>query len=109
MQMKYCNKVEKNKRIERKNRKKVDTLLRFIKQLMPQEPRSYDISDDPGFWQKGDKILCPSNIECEVVAEFFRDMLTEFDCMEVVTGQDAETGFFLLNSNDSFYVGNGGI
>lgn len=91
MKMKYTN-----KRIERKNRKKIDILLESIKQLIPQEPRSYDINDDPGFWQKEDKILCPSNIECEVIAEFFRDMLTEFGCMEVFTGQDVETGFCFI-------------
>ena len=94
MQMKYAIRLKKQK--SRKNRKKIDILLESIKQLMPQEPRSYDINDDPGFWQKEDKILCPSNIECEVIAEFFRDMLTEFDCMEVFTGQDAETGFFFI-------------
>lgn len=93
MKMKYTIRLKKTKEQKERTEKR---LLESIKQLIPQEPRAYDINDDPGFWQKEDKILCPSNIECEVIAEFFRDMLTEFGCMEVFTGQDVETGFCFI-------------
>lgn len=73
--------------------------------MLPGEPRSYNTSDDPGFWTDGEEILCPSEIECEIIAEFLKDILSEYGNMTVLTGwydpfedaangeQDEKTGF----------------
>lgn len=76
-----------------------------IFEMLPREPRSYDTSDNPGFWTDGDEILCPSEAECEMVAEFLKDVLSEYGNMTILTGwydpyedaeneeQDDKTGF----------------
>lgn len=62
-------------------------VLDGILALLPGEPRSFDTSDDPGFWSDGDEILCPSETDCEIVAEFLRDLLRN-------TGIDVHTGYY---------------
>ena len=46
--------------------------------MLPSKPRSHDISDDPGFWTDGEQILCPSEIECEIVVNFLLDVFSEY-------------------------------
>lgn len=65
---------------------KQNEVLNKIMEMLPHEPKSYDISDDPGFWTDGTKILCPSEIEADVVAEFLRDVLAEYGNIDVYTG-----------------------
>lgn len=84
-------------------------VLDAILDMLPREPRSYDTSDDPGFWTDGSEILCPSKTECEIVAEFLRDVLREIDDVDVHTGwydpdedarsgeQDDHTGFYYIS------------
>lgn len=64
---------------------------------LPKEPRSDNPNDDPGFWTNGTDILCPSEMECEAVADFIEDILREESTMTVHTGyydpeEDDKTG-----------------
>lgn len=100
--MKYSEQLEINE-------KKQKDIIEKIIGMLPQEPRSYDTSDDPGFWTDGTEILCPSEIECESVASFLRDILSEFGNIDVHTGyydpyedaqsgeQDDLTGFYYID------------
>lgn len=63
----------------------VDLLL----SMLPREPRSYDTSDDPGFWTDGEQILCPSETDCEIVATFLRDVFSEYPEMPLI-----QTGWY---------------
>ena len=72
-------------------------VINKIIEMLPREPRSYDTSDDPGFWTDGEEILCPSETDCEIVTEFLKDVLSEYGNMTVLTGwydpcEDAENG-----------------
>lgn len=71
---------------EMDNEKKAQEVIQLIAAMLAPIPRNYDIKNDPGFWYKDGMILCPSEVECEVVAEFFRDVLREFSGLEVLTG-----------------------
>ena len=62
--------------------------LEGILNCLPKQPRSFDTSDDPGFWSDRQMILCPSETECEIVASFLVDVLSE------VSDLDVHTGFF---------------
>lgn len=65
--------------------------------LLPSEPRSYDVLDDPGFWAKDGKIFCPSETEAEVIAEFLRDTLAKYVSADVRTGRcDGYPGFWCV-------------
>lgn len=66
-------------------------LLNRIMEMLPTEPRSYDTSDNPGFWTDGSEILCPSDMEAEVVADFLRDLLHGPDIDERI---DIHTGYY---------------
>ena len=91
------------------NREKVKTLLTMLVDMLPHEPRSFDTADDPGFWTNGNEILCPSETDCEIVAEFLRDIFREFSTIDVHTGyydpdedarsneQDDNTGFYYID------------
>lgn len=68
------------------NEKKAQEVIQLITSMLAPIPRDYDIKNDPGFWYKDSMILCPSEVKCEVVAEFFRDILREFSGLEVLTG-----------------------
>jgi len=86
-------------------------IVEKIINMLPQVPRSYDTSDDPGFWTDGTEILCPSEMECEIIANFLRDILNEFGTMDINTGfydpyedakngeQDDRTGFYYIDFN----------
>ena len=63
----------------------VDLLL----SMLPREPRSYDIANDPGFWTDGEQILCPSEAECEIVATFLQDVFSEYPEMPLI-----QTGWY---------------
>ncbi len=69
-----------------KNRTGVEHLVEQMIQHLPREPRSYEVNDDPGFWTNGTDILCPSEVECEAVADFIEDVLREESTMTVHTG-----------------------
>ena len=66
--------------------KDADDVIKKIFSMLPKEPRSYDVNNDPGFWTNGDLILCPSETECEIVADFLEDVLSEFLTVSVITG-----------------------
>lgn len=80
-----------------------------IIEMLPREPRSYDTVNNPGFWANGTEILCPSETECEAVAEFLRDILSKYGNMVIQTGwydpfedarngeQDERTGFCYIS------------
>lgn len=85
----------------------MNEVLNMILAHLPREPRSFDTSDDPGFWSDGEMILCPCETECEIVASFFRDLLRD-TTLVVKTGcfdpfednrnreQDDYTGFYYI-------------
>lgn len=84
-------------------------IINAIIEMLPKEPRSYDTSDNPGFWSDGTEILCPTEEECEIVADFLRDALNEYGDIDVHTGyydpfedaksgeQDDHTGFYYID------------
>lgn len=77
----------------------VDRIDRFLKDLLwalPKEPRGGP-DEDPGFWTDGDEILCPSEMESEVLATFLEDALRELSSIAISTGyydpeEDARNG-----------------
>lgn len=83
-------------------------LLESILKDLPHQPRSADVNDDPGFWTDGEEILCPSEAECEIVADFLEDMFREVYDTDVHTGyydpdeddrngeRDDHTGFYYI-------------
>lgn len=91
------------------NKNKQNEVLNRIIDMLSPIPRDYDIDNDPGFWTDGQEILCPSEMEAEIVAEFLRDVLSEFGNIDVNTGyydpikaaingeQDNRTGFWYIN------------
>ena len=52
----------------------IKTIWNNLINMLPREPRSYDISDDPGFWTNGDEILCPSETDMHIVCSFLDDI-----------------------------------
>ena len=91
---------------EEMNRNKVHTMWRGILEMLPSQPRSFDISDNPGFWTNGDEILCPTEMECEIVADFLEDVFSEWDGYKMKTGyydpfEDARNGE--IDDNTGFY------
>lgn len=77
-----------------------DRIDRFLKDLLwalPKEPRSDLVDDDPGFWTDWEEILCPSEAECEALANFLEDVLCGLSSITVQTGyydpaEDARNG-----------------
>lgn len=63
----------------------MNELLNILLGCLPREPRSYDASDNPGFWSDGDMILCPSETSCGIIADFLQDILRE-STITVTTG-----------------------
>ncbi len=51
---------------------------------LPKRPRSFDTSNDPGFWTAFGMILCPSEADASIVSGFISDM----------TGKNFEFGVF---------------
>lgn len=72
--------------IIKNNRKKITNLWNGIIDMLPTQPRSYDRSDDPGFWTNGEEILCPSEAEMNMVYEFLNDIFREFGNYTLITG-----------------------
>lgn len=101
--------MENNNTINTSQKEQSKTLLTTIFNMLPNQPRSFDTADDPGFWSNGNEILCPTETDCEIVAEFLRDLLSEFSTIDVHTGyydpfedekngeQDDNTGFYYIN------------
>lgn len=90
-------------------REKSVMLIKLLMELLPEQPRSFDTADDPGFWTNGNEILCPSEMECEILADFLEDVLREVSPMVVKTGYydpyedvrngecDDNTGFYYID------------
>lgn len=68
------------------NQKKITNLWNGIISMLPTQPRSFDTSDDPGFWTNGEEILCPSEAEMNMAYEFVNDMFREFGNYTLITG-----------------------
>ena len=43
---------------------KANMFIKLLMELLPNQPRSFDTADDPGFWTNGNEILCPTEMEC---------------------------------------------
>ncbi len=83
-------------------------LLSEILAALPNEPKTYDVSDNPGYWTDGEEILCSCEAECEILADFFDGLFFDNDEIEVRTGyydpeedrrnneQDDRTGFYYI-------------
>lgn len=67
---------------------KANMFIKLLMELLPNQPRSFDTADDPGFWTNGNEILCPTEMECEILAEFFKAENGE---------QDDNTGFYYID------------
>ena len=88
---------------------KANMFIKLLMELLPNQPRSFDTADDPGFWTNGNEILSPTEMECEILAEFFKDVLKEVSTLTVKTGyydpfkdaengeQDDNTGFYYID------------
>ena len=84
-------------------------VLTEILKALPTRPRSFDTSDDPGFWTNGEEILCPTQADCDILADFLQDLLCGNSTITVHTGyydpeedrrnneQDDNTGFYYIN------------
>lgn len=89
--------------------KKSTVFIKLLMELLPNQPRSFDTADDPGFWTNGNEILCPTELECEILADFLEDVLREVSITTVKTGyydpyedarngeQDDNTGFYYID------------
>ena len=64
----------------------VKTLWNTIIDMLPREPRSYDTSDDPGFWTNGDEILCPSEMDMTFLESFLKDVIDGWGNYSIITG-----------------------
>lgn len=60
--------------------------LDAIMKCLPNQPRSYDTSDNPGYWSREGMILCSCETESEIIADFLEDMLRETSDLDVHTG-----------------------
>ena len=86
----------------------MNNLLAMLLEQLPQQPRSFDTADDPGFWTDGEMILCPTEVECEIVASFLEDIFLD-STVVVQTGHfdpfedhnngegDDYTGFYYIS------------
>lgn len=84
-------------KIREDNQKKITDLWYGIISMLPTQPRSFDASDNPGFWTNGEEILCPSEAEMYMVYEFLNDIFREFGNYTFITGwydpkEDMENG-----------------
>ncbi len=86
------------KRDEPMTSENATAMLELILKALPPEPRSYDTSDDPGFWARSGEILCPTEADADTVADLIEDMLrSNGSTIDVHTGyydpfEDAEAG-----------------
>jgi len=65
---------------------KAKQFLSLLLDMLATQPRSSDVKDNPGFWTDGESILCSSETECEIVADFIEDVLHEFSTAVIATG-----------------------
>ncbi len=87
-------------------------MFKRILSMLPDQPRSFDTSDDPGYWTNGAEILCPTETECEIVADFLEDMFKGYGEIKMHTGyydpdedrrsgeMDDNTGFYYIDFDD---------
>lgn len=87
-------------------------MFKHILSMLPKQPRSFDTSDDPGYWTNGAEILCPTETECEIVADFLEDLFKEYGEIKMHTGyydpdedrrsgeMDDNTGFYYIDFDD---------
>ena len=86
----------------------MNTLLTMLLKQLPQQPRSFDTADNPGFWSDGEMILCSSEPTCRLIENLLRDILRDstivvktgyFDPFE--DGRNGETddytGFYYID------------
>lgn len=90
------------------NQNKIINLWDGIINMLPSRPRSFDTSDDPGFWTNGEEIFCPSEEKMEMVYNFLDDMVNGIENCTLTTGyfdpeddmesgeQDECTGFYYI-------------
>ena len=94
---------------EEANRNKVQTMWKNILEMLPHQPRSFDTSEDTGYWTNGSEILCSSELEREIIADFLEDVFSEWGGYKMKTGyydpfedarngeQDDNTGFYYID------------
>lgn len=87
-------------------------MFKRILSMLPDQPRSFDTSDDPGYWTNGAEILCPTETECEIVADFLEDLFKGYGEIKIHTGyydpdedrrsgeMDDNTGFYYIDFDD---------
>lgn len=87
-------------------------MFKRILAMLPDQPRSFDMSDDPGYWTNGSEILCPTETECEIVADFLEDLFAGYGEIKMHTGYydpdedrrsgetDDNTGFYYIDFDD---------
>lgn len=94
---------------EYSNNDMANEFINLLFKMLPTQPRSFDTSDDPGFWTNGSEILCPTEMECEILADFLEDVFREISTITVKTGYydpfedirnnecDDNTGFYYID------------
>ena len=103
---KWKEATNKEKYLEEKSKR----LVAEIMKMLPDEPRS-GVKYDPGFWSDGERILCPSEMESQCVADFLEDVTSEYGKADLTTGYydpkddeqsgetDKYTGFHYIEIN----------
>lgn len=107
--MKEKHKNYKMYRCHNDNSDMMNKFINLLFKMLPTQPRSFDTSDDPGFWTNGSEILCPTEMECEILADFLEDVFREISTITVKTGYydpvedvrsdecDDNTGFYYID------------
>ena len=86
----------------------MNELLNSLLESLPKQPRSFDTSNNPGFWSDGEMILCPSETDCNTVADFLQDILRDstivvqtgyYDPVEDLNNCECDdyTGFYYIS------------
>ena len=52
----------------------IATFWENLMQLLPKQPRTFDTSDDPGFWTDGEMVLCPSEADCNFLCDLLLNL-----------------------------------
>ena len=83
-----------------------ERVIDLIMEHLPRQPRSESVDDDPGYWTNGTDILCPSEMECETIADFLDNVLREESTMTTHTGHydPAEDGAEADESTGYYYI-----
>lgn len=76
---------------------KIYEIWKSIIAKLPRQPRSYNTKENPGFWTNGEEILCPSEMEMQIVCSFLEDIFGTEENYNLITGwydpfEDAESG-----------------